>query len=254
MPAITESRYLVTAGWDDVPHLTETTKRELLESTPPYLRDARAKGIPSLGAGAIYPIAVEEISCEPFQIPEWWPRAYALDVGWNKTAALWQAWDPESDIGYLYSEYYRGQAEPVIHSSAIKARGEWIRGVIDPAGRNRAQRDGERLMSEYQALGLHLTPANNAVEAGLHGVWQQLSLGRLKAFSTLTNFFAEYRIYRREEKETDTGTRTVVVKKFDHLMDCMRYLHNSGRAVARVRPVGKDPVVRHTVLDQRSAY
>ena len=36
------------AGWDDVPHLEERTKTELLESTPPHLRDARSKGIPSL--------------------------------------------------------------------------------------------------------------------------------------------------------------------------------------------------------------
>ena len=34
MPEITASKYLVEISWDDVPHLDEKTKRELLESTP----------------------------------------------------------------------------------------------------------------------------------------------------------------------------------------------------------------------------
>ena len=122
-PAITDSRYLVTAGWDDVPHLTEQAKRELLESTPRYLRDARSKGTPSLGAGAIYPFGLDEILVRPFPIPAFWKRAYGLDVGWRKTAAIWGAHDPAADIWYLYTEHYMGEERPVIHAEAIKARG-----------------------------------------------------------------------------------------------------------------------------------
>ena len=47
------------------------------------------------------------------------PRAYGLDVGWNKTAAIWGARNPETGVIYLYSEYYRGQAEPQVHVEAI---------------------------------------------------------------------------------------------------------------------------------------
>jgi len=101
MPAVSNSRYLVQAGWDSVPHLDEKTKKELLESTPPHLRDARAHGIPSLGAGAIYPVPLTEIEVEPFAIPAFWPRAYALDVGWRRTAAIWGAKDPSCDTIYL---------------------------------------------------------------------------------------------------------------------------------------------------------
>ena len=36
MTAITASRYMVTAGWDDVPHIDEKTKAELWESFPPH--------------------------------------------------------------------------------------------------------------------------------------------------------------------------------------------------------------------------
>lgn len=248
MPAITGSRYLVQAGWDDVPHLSDTTKAELLSSTLPHLRDARSKGIPSLGAGAIYPVAESEIVCDPFAIPAWWPRAYGLDVGWNRTAAVWGARDPNTDTVYLYAEHYRGQAEPSVHVAAIRARGDWVPGVIDPASRGRSQRDGEQLLASYQQLGLKLSIADNAVDAGLYDVWERLSTGRLKVFRTLLNWLAEYRIYRR-----DTNGR--IVKANDHLMDASRYLIRSGLAVACVAPVaGKGGASARHGGDARAGY
>ncbi len=222
-------KYVVTATWDDAPHLTERQKTELLASIPAYQRDARAKGVPQLGSGAIYPILEDEILVEPFEIPPSWPKAYALDVGWNRTAALWMAWDQQSDVIYLYSEHYQGKAEPVIHAEAVKARGAWIPGVIDPAARGRNQKDGTRLIDDYVGLGLSLTYAINAVESGLLAVWQRLSTGRLKVFKGLQNFLAEYRVYRRD----DNGK---IVKENDHLMDDMRYLISTGLSVAMTAP------------------
>jgi hypothetical protein len=150
-------------------------------------------------------------------------------VGWNRTAAVWGAIDRSVDVAYLYTEHYRGKAEPSVHASAIKARGEWIPGVIDPASRGRGQRDGLQLMSDYEQLGLDLTPALNPRETGIYTVWERLSTGRLKVFRTLMNWQAEYRLYRRD----DDGR---MVKEFDHLMDATRYWVVSGIGVAKVRP------------------
>ncbi len=238
MPEITASKYTVFAGWDDVPHLSEQTKRELLASTPPHLRDARSKGIPSLGSGAIYPVEESEIVVPDMPIPDHWPRAYGMDVGWNRTAAVWGALDRESDVLYLYAEHYRGMAEPSIHADAIKARGDWINGVIDPASRGRGQKDGEQLLNNYMELGLRLTLAVNAREAGIYDVWARLSTGRLKVFSSLRSWLAEYRIYRRDERGN-------IVKENDHLMDATRYLVMSGIEQARVKPVPKSVAPRH---------
>ncbi len=226
----TNSRVLVTAGWDDVAHLDTGAKAELLAETPEWLREARSLGKPSLGAGAIYPIPEAFIKIDPFPLPWHWPRCYSLDVGWNWTAALWAAFDKDTGTKYLYGEYYAGEALPAVHAAAIKARGEWIPGLIDPAANNRAQKDGERLMEDYINAGLKLTKADNSVNAGLVRTWQDLSIGRTKVFSTLPHFFSEYRLYRRDEHGK-------IVKKKDHLMDDMRYIHNSGEAVAIVKPV-----------------
>jgi phage terminase large subunit-like protein len=227
------SKLVVMAGWDDVPHLSKEAKEQLLKSIPPFQRDARSKGIPQLGAGAIYPIPESEFLVDPFEIPVHWPRAYGLDVGWNRTAAVWAARDLENDIVYLYAEHYRGQAEPAIHANDIRVKGEWIPGVIDPAANGRGQKDGLQLMQSYLDLGLDLETAFNGVESGIYEVWQRLSSGRLKVFRSMGNWLSEYRLYRRDEKGN-------VVKGFDHLMDANRYLIMSGLDRAKVKPVKKD--------------
>lgn len=226
------AKHVTTCTWDDVPHLSKEQKEALWASIPAFQRDARSKGIPQLGAGAIYPVEESEIVCDPFEIPAHWPRVYGMDVGWNRTAAIWLAHDRETQTVYAYAEHYRGQAEPSVHAGAIKARGDWIPGVIDPAARGRGQVDGTQLLTDYQSLGLSLSDADNAVEAGIYQVWERLSGGTLKIFKTLQHTLAEYRIYRRDEKGR-------IVKKDDHAMDALRYGIVSGLSRAEVKPVAR---------------
>lgn len=226
------SKAVVMASWDDVPHLSEQVKAELLASIPPFQRDARSKGIPQLGAGAIYPVPESEFLVDNFPIPDHWPKCFGLDVGWNRTAAVWGAYNRETDTIYLFDEHYRGQAEPVIHAASIKPKGDWIPGVIDPASRGRTQVDGLQLLQLYKDLGLDLEVAANGVESGLYEVWMRLSTGRLKVFKSLSNWLSEFRLYRRDEKGR-------IVKANDHLMDATRYLVLSGVERAKVKPAPK---------------
>lgn len=226
------SKFVVMATWDDVPHLDDAVKKELWDSIPPFQRDARSKGVPQLGSGAIYPVPESEIVVPDFVLPPHWPRVYGMDVGWNRTAVVWGALDKETQTVYLYSEHYRGQAEPVVHAQAVKSRGEWIPGVIDPASRGRGQKDGDQLLDQYQQLGLDITTAINAREAGIYAVWQRLSGGKLKIFASLSSWRAEFRLYRRDEKGN-------IVKENDHLMDATRYLIMSGLDQAKTEPVAE---------------
>lgn len=217
-----KSRFMVTATWDDVPHLPANIKAELLAGIPEYERDARARGIPFLGSGRIYPFAWEDVSVDNFPIPPYWPQGYGLDVGWNCTAAVWGAYDPDSDIRYLYSEHKDGQASPILHAASIKARGEWIPGDIDPsANGERRLEDGEQLTKIYRKAiyGADDSPmlalADNTVQAGLYEVLMLLQTGRLKFFRSLTELRNEFLLYHRAKGK--------VVKRNDHLMDAMRY-------------------------------
>jgi phage terminase large subunit-like protein len=208
---------IVTATWDDVPHLSDDDKEELWASLPPHQRDARSKGVPALGSGAIYPVSEVDFVVKPIVIPKHWKWCYGMDVGWNNTAAAWLAYDQESDTVYVTNDYKKGQSEPAVHASAIKQiRGAWVKGAIDPASKGRSQDDGKKLVDLYRGQGLDLSFADNAVEAGIFDVYERLSTGRLKVFSTCFKWLEEYRLYRRDEKGR-------IVKDNDHIMDATRY-------------------------------
>lgn len=230
-------KFVVNVSWEEVPHMNEEQKRTTLASYSAHERDARSKGLPSLGAGAVYPYPEDNLLVEPFKIPAWWPRAYGLDPGWNCTAAVWGALDPDTGIVYLYSEHYLGESNPIIHASAIKERDytdsnreAWMPGACDPAGRNGS--DGERIYLLYRDNeGLNLQKADKSVEAGIFKCGQMMETGQLKVFNTLHYWLTEFRGYARDEEKR-------IVKKKDHLMDAMRYLLINGFDWWETPPVG----------------
>lgn len=254
------SRFIITADWDNnAPHLTEKARVELWDSIPTYQKDARTKGIPQLGAGVIYPVSEDDLLVDPFQIPDHWPRGYGLDIGWNRVAAIWRTCDPDTNprIHYIYDEHYMGEQSPTIHAAAIKERGLWIPGRIDPAARGRSQEDGKRLITVWRkaiygkedlSLGVQmLGVANNAVESGIYELLMAQQHGVMKVFRhRCPNLLAERRLYRRDEKGR-------IIKKRDHAMDAWRYNVFSGDSwlVAKPKPpVVSDPMARFTRGDR----
>jgi hypothetical protein len=225
------------ASWADAPHLTEEAKADLLASLPPYQRDARTKGIPVLGSGAIYPVPEADLVIPDIEIPPHWPRCYGLDIGWRTTAAIWMALNRDTDTLYFYAEHYRGEAEPVVHAEAIKSRGRWIRGAIDPSARGRGQADGRAMISMYRDLGLDLVDADNSVETGIFELLTRMTTGRLKVFRSLQNWIREFRLYRRDEKGR-------IVKEMDHGLDAARYGHSRLHDLLATAPA---PPKRQTV-------
>ena len=219
------TKAIIMAGWDNAPHLGKDEKVELLASCEPHLRESRSQGVPHLGAGAVFQVPTEDIICDPFQIKPWFYRGYGLDVGWNFTAAVWFAWDKDTDVLYLYDCYKRSKAEPEIHAAAMKrryVRGTAWTGAIDPASSGRNQTDGKQLLQLYRREGLKLVPADNAVESGIYSVWSRLSTGRLKVFDgVMASWLQEYRMYRRD-------INGKIHKKDDHLMDATRYAIQTG--------------------------
>lgn len=219
---------VINAGWDDAPHLTEDEKRILSMQYSPMERDARMKGLPSLGAGAIYPVQEEDILCDPFSIPDYWPRFFAGDCGWSCTAGGFFAVDPTTGMKYLYDEYKRGQVEPAVHIAALRAKGmDWMSGVMDSAAI--AESDGTRYIQLYRDGGLNIQLPNKSrgsVDAGIHKVFNELSTSRLKVFKTCVRWLEEFRLYRRDENGK-------IIKKNDHLMDSTRYGITDGYILAR---------------------
>ena len=230
----------VFCDWSEVPHLSEEDKADLIAQIPPYQRDARTKGIPALGSGAVYQVPESDIRVKDFEVPSHWPRGFSLDTGWDSTAAVWGALDREAQVLYVYSIYKRGQAEPPVHANALRSRGAWIPGVGDAAAIN--NNDGLQFLEIYRRLGLNLELADKAVEAGIQEVYELLSAGRLKVFESCGSWFEEFRLYRRDEKGR-------IVKQNDHLMDCTRYLVRARHHRMKTQPSQENQWPRPRYVD-----
>ena len=244
-------RFVTMAGWDDAPHLPRDVVEEMYDELPEHEREARSKGIPSLGSGNVYQIPESSIKVERFPIPDWWPRIYGMDVGWNWTAVIWLTRSPlrkeyehpnnederariDADIAhygegvhYIYAVYKKGKLPPKDHFDVISSEGIHLPGLIDPGSAAASQKDGSTLLGAYRSLGLNLRKASNSVEGGIKKVELLLSSGNMKVFDDLPAFFDEYRQYRRTI-ETPDRPGGKVVKRNDHLLDALRYAVLSG--------------------------
>jgi phage terminase large subunit-like protein len=210
-------RIMLQITWDDVPHLSEDAKAALLASIPAYQREARSRGIPALGSGAVYPIATSSYVIDPFEIPEHWNRIIGVDVGWRMTAAMWLAINPDTGECYITSEYLAGELTPQQHATNILARGRNIPVAIDPASHGRAQADGQIIFEQLKDMGLDLYNAVNARESGLWTCLELMQNGQLKVFSTCRNLIKDISNMARNDKGVviDSGSY--------HAGDAFRY-------------------------------
>ena len=233
------TKYTIRVGWsDDPPHLTPEMRRRVMQGQPPYLRTAREEGYPVAAKGRIYPVSEERLACPWFTIPEWWPRMYSVDPGYTMTAALFYAYDVDSDVVYVTNEYYQGQRPPHVHARAIKAYGgDWMPGVLDPYATGRLY-DGQQMVDLYCNEGLNIVLGDDyGVQRGVEECYGRMETGRLKVFPHCRNFFWELALYQADDHGKPDKKRGN-----DHLMDTMRIgVASIGRGLPRSRSLRRDP-------------
>ena len=214
---------MVQAGWDDAPHLTEKTKKELLAEFPIHEHDARSKGVPISGSGSIYPVPDEDIMVDPFDIPKHWPRITGMDFGWDHpTAAVNLAWDRDTDTIYAVAEYGASRKTPVEHAPNIRGLCDFAPVAWPHDGVNTEKGGGEPIKEQYLATKLNmlhekatLPDGSNSVEASISLILQYMKKGKFKIFKTCHRLLDEKRIYHRKDGK--------IVKINDDFIDAMRY-------------------------------
>ena len=82
----------------------------------------------------------------------------------------------------------------------------------------------------YRELGLKIDLSEKDVDYGSQKVYNLMATGRLKVFASCSQWFDEFRLYRRNEDGR-------IVKENDHLQDCTRY----GVASSIDRTITKPP-------------
>lgn len=208
---------------DDAEHYTDEQRAAIINSYPAHEREARIKGIPSLGSGRVFPIADEKIVCDAMPIPKEWAQINGLDFGWDHPfAAVNLAWDRDADVIYVTKTYREKEQTPVIHAAAIKPWGAWIPCAWPHDGYQHDKGSGKGLAAQYGEQGLNMLAEHathedggNGVEAGVMEMLDRMQTGRLKVFRHLEQWFSEFRLYHRDEGK--------IVKERDDLMAATRY-------------------------------
>lgn len=206
----------------DVEHYSDAEREQIIASYPAHEREARAKGIPTMGSGRVFPIAEELITAEPIKIPRHWPQINGMDFGWNHPfAAVNVAWDRDADCVYVCRAYRQKESTPIMHAAAIRPWGEWIPCAWPHDGYQHDKGSGDQLAELYRKQHLnmlqeHATHAEGGfgLEAGLMEMLDRMQTGRLKVFSNLAEWFEEFRLYHRVEGK--------IVKERDDLMSATR--------------------------------
>lgn len=216
-------RAVITMTIDDADHYTPEERAKIIASYPPHEREARTKGIPSLGSGLIFPVLEEEIVVEPRAIPAIWPQINGVDFGYDHPfGAANLAWDRDADVIYVCKVFRKRESTPVIHAAAIKPWGDWIPCAWPHDGLQHDKGSGEQLAAQYRAQGLNMLPEHaeweeggNGVEAGIAEMLDRMLTGRWKVFSTCTEWLEERRLYHRKDGK--------IVKERDDVLSASRY-------------------------------
>jgi phage terminase large subunit-like protein len=245
-------RFITSCSMYDVPHLSAEEIEQRKKDCPPHLVQSRIYGIPGVSEGAIFPFTEDEITCKPFEIPNYFRRAYGFDSSYRGSAAIWGAYDQTRDVWYVYDEFFRDGQGTDSWTSVValgirsKPHGKWIRGVIDPAAEKAINQSDSRFLLEiYRDMGLDLEPANNALEFGLTEILYRFQSGRLKIFTTCKGLLADIRFYRRDLKGN------IIKKETYHRIDALRYLITSGLEEAKSE-FSLDRPYRNMKLPQKS--
>lgn len=207
---------LYTATWDDSPHMTEEKKKELMSTYPAHELDARTKGIPMMGEGAVFPISDDQIKCEPFKLPDYYRYIAGVDFGIDHPAAgAWLAHDPDTDIVYFYDGYREAGQLPYFHGNMMRMRDP--NGLIPVAwphdGQNEEKGSGKNLKDQYleQDINMMLDSArydddkggSQVVEPIVQEIYTRMTDGRFKVFDNPAGhlFLEEKRgLYRKNGK------------------------------------------------------
>lgn len=217
------SRHVTSMTIDDVEHYSPERRASIVASYPEHEREARAKGIPTMGSGRVFQVTEESITVAPRAIPREWPQIIGIDFGIDHPfAAARIAWDKDGDCLYVTHTYRVTGQVPAIHAAAIRPWGEWIPIAWPHDGLNRDKGSGEQLAEQYRGHNINMLPTRaeheeggNGVEAGVIELLERMRTGRLKVFAGLNDWFEEFRLYHRKDG--------LIVKERDDLMSATRY-------------------------------
>lgn len=244
--------YVRGATWDDAPHLDEGERTRLMASYRAHERDARTRGIPMLGEGAVFPVAEDDIRVDPFNVPAHWARIKGCDFGIDHPAAGVEiAWDRDRDVLYVVDGYRRAGETAAYHAVWFNKANKDVPVAWPHDGMNREKAGGRTLADAYRQHGVNMLSKSaryqrvpgqteerggaQPVEPIIDEILERMFTGRFKVFATMNGWFEEFRSYHRKDGRI-VDRRDDLLKATFYAVMMKRYavpLTTAGRHLAR---------------------
>lgn len=168
------------------------------------------------------PTVVEEVKA----IPSIWQRVAGLTISAKRVAAVWVAYDRQTDVVHVYDALSVPRGDLAVHAQAVRARGRWIPAVLAEPERASDREATERAAYEMTDLGVDLMSAPLDMAAAISEVQSRLATGRLRVARHLEDWFIEFRNFGRDEKGD-------IVEEQQDLMRATALICVSGLMVAK---------------------
>lgn len=228
----------------DALHYTPEQREKIMAGYPAHEREARAKGIPMMGSGRIFPYSEESIIEAAIDyIPAHWVKLWGIDFGiGHPFGAALILWDKDNDVIHVHATHRITDQMPIQHAYALKQIGAAVPVAWPQDGTAREKGTGETLASQYRKHGLsmladHATWPDGGLstEAGILEMQERMQTGRLKVAAHLSDWLQEYQMYHRKDG--------LIVKLNDDLLSATRIAIMMKR-YARQVPLGSQGVPR----------
>ncbi len=217
-----KNKYTQQITWDDVSHLSDDWKASMISEwkiADPANIEARTRGIAAMGSGRVFPIDESFVVVPRVQIPIFWKKNYGMDPGQANFAMVWLTQDPNTGVIYVYDEYKNGKVIYLLHAQAVKDRGEWLVGGIDPHEAVKPRDTGETVQSYFESLGLNLISARGDPDALRARIRAMFDAGSLKIMDSCPELIKEIRTYRYDQDDPNKIARG----QEDHRIDALIY-------------------------------
>jgi len=205
----------------------------------------RTSGMPLMGVGLVFEMDVDELSVEPFQVPQHWFVLNAMDFGWDHPQAhIQMVEDRDSGTIYITNAWKMSKKQPFEAWHCVKNWAEDVPTAWPADGYHTEKGSAKQQKSYYEDEGWSMLGENAAwedggvgVEAGITAMNNLMSTGRFKVFSNLSEVFDEIRQYHTRSGKDG---KIEIVKVKDDFIDAIRYAYMMRRHSIRICDIGQD--------------
>jgi phage terminase large subunit-like protein len=239
-------RHLTQMVIEDAHHIPPARRASIVASYKPHEREARTRGVPMLGSGAIITVPESTWVVPAFSIPSVWPGVIGLDPGFEHPfGASLLRHDRDTDTVYVTHAIALQNQTIAQHATVLKPWGRYpVAWPHDAASHDRTS--GDQIAHIYRKQGLemlmeHATHEHGGygIEASIGDMITRMEEGRFKVFDHLADLRQELRMWHRKSG--------AVVKLNDDTISAVRY----GMMMLRFASMRRDGSDRATSMRRK---